>query len=53
LTVDVSALLCYNPAVINSSQEQDPMPQAIGALISVTYFYFTSRAHRLVLFDGA
>ncbi len=43
--------MCYNPAIANSSQEQDPMPGTVGSAISYTYFYYALRAHRLRLSD--
>ncbi|MDP3046697.1 MAG: hypothetical protein Q8O07_04400, partial [Chloroflexota bacterium] len=43
--------VCYNAAITNPSQEQDPMPRAAAGVISYTYFYYPPRAHRLALSD--
>jgi hypothetical protein len=49
--IDVLTPLCYNAAITNPFQEQDPMPRTARATISYTYFYYPPRAHRLPLSD--
>jgi hypothetical protein len=49
--IDVLTPLCYNAAITNSFQEQDPMPRTARATISYTYFHYPPRARRLPLSD--